>query len=237
MKKKIMIPIIIVIIIIVGIIISGGILTEYHTQDSSSLTNTTNVTVSSINNGLYFDGPGNESAIVFYPGAQIEYTAYSPLLKKLAENGVDCFLVKMPLNYAILNINAADDIINKYNYTNWYITGHSFGGAMAAAYAHNHLNKINGVILLAAYSKEDIKDTNVLCIYGDNDQKLNLKTYQEDKVNLPTNYTEYIIHGGNHDQYGSYGNPYGNATISPEQQLNETVNAILLFIESVNKVK
>ena len=58
------------------------------------------------NNGYYFDGPGDNNMLVFYPGAKVEYTSYAPLMYKIAEKGVDTFIVKMPYNLAFLNINA-----------------------------------------------------------------------------------------------------------------------------------
>lgn len=51
---------------------------------------------------------------------------YAPLLYKLAEKGIDCYLVDMPFRLAIFNINAIDNIINKYKYDNWYLMGHSY---------------------------------------------------------------------------------------------------------------
>ena len=52
---------------------------------------------------------------------------------------------------------------------------------------------------------------------------------------MPANFTEFIIEGGNHGQFGSYGLQEGDgaATITPEQQWNITVNTILTFIHSV----
>ena len=44
-----------------------------------------------------------------------------------------CVLVKMPCNLAVLDRNAADSIPERFSeVTDWYIGGHSLGGAMAA---------------------------------------------------------------------------------------------------------
>ena len=88
--------------------------------------------------GILVDGKGSEDAIIFYPGAKVEYTAYLPLCVKLAEQGVDCFLVEMPIHLAIFGMNKAGKIMDAYEYENWYLSGHSLGGAMAAAYAAEH---------------------------------------------------------------------------------------------------
>ena len=54
--------------------------------------------------------------------------------------------------------NKADDIINAYEYENWYIGGHSLGGAMAASYAADHLDMLRGVVLLSAYPTDSLKE-------------------------------------------------------------------------------
>ena len=105
--------------------------------------------------GLYMDGPGDESALIFYPGAKVEYTAYVPLLYQLAEKGVDVCLIKMPCNLAFLGQNKAEDVMRKYKYEKWYLGGHSLGGAMAAFYVAKHPDDLDGMVLLAAYSTKD----------------------------------------------------------------------------------
>ena len=60
-------------------------------------------------NGWFFDGPGTDSALVFYPGAKVEAAAYAPLMKELSFRGVDCYLCKMPLNFALLGKDTAEE--------------------------------------------------------------------------------------------------------------------------------
>lgn len=54
--------------------------------------------------------------MIFYPGAKVDTEAYLPLMKRIADNGVDCFLADMPLRLALLNKNAADQFISHYSY-------------------------------------------------------------------------------------------------------------------------
>lgn len=86
------------------------------------------VTITDTECGLLLDGDGTENALIFYPGAGVEYTAYIPLLCEIAENGIDVFLVKMPFNLAFFGINRASGIISSFDYSRWYISGHSLGG-------------------------------------------------------------------------------------------------------------
>ena len=54
------------------------------------ITSGNTVAVSQIDEGYFFDGPGTEDALIFYPGAKVDETSYAPLLNSLAEQGVDC---------------------------------------------------------------------------------------------------------------------------------------------------
>ena len=126
------------------------------------------VQVLPLSNGWLLDGPGARDALVFYPGGKVEATAYLPLLMTLAADGVDCFLVKMPLNLAFLNMDAAADLQAAYRYERWYVGGHSLGGAFAALYAADHGAELSGLILLAAYATRPVnEDLAVLELHGD----------------------------------------------------------------------
>ncbi len=72
----------------------------YHADENVQiyLQEKDSVSVTEMTDGLYLDGPGDNAAMIFYPGAKVEYTAYLPLLSDLAERGIDCFLIKMPCN-------------------------------------------------------------------------------------------------------------------------------------------
>lgn len=167
-----------------------------------------------------------DTAIIFYPGAKVEYTAYVPILDKLRQNGITCMLVKMPFNMAIFDSNAADDIMKQFpDISNWYIAGHSMGGGMASSYVSDNIDKVEGLILLGAYIYKDVSDEDALTIYGTFNSNL------EDSIDYTNNIV--IIDGGNHAQFGNYGAQKGDpdATISAEEQQTIAVNAIMDFIE------
>ena len=138
----------------------------------------------------------------------------------------------MPFNLAVLNSNAADTVLSKFNnIENWYIGGHSLGGAMAASYAAKHQDNLKGVVLLAAYPTKEL-DIPVLSIYGSEDGVLNREKYK-DSIGMAKNLSEIIIDGGNHAQFGNYGEQSGDnkSKISSEKQWNQTTNEILNFIK------
>lgn len=117
---------------------------NYYHADSyalSKLESSETVTVSKTEYGWLFDGPSETDTLIFYPGAKVEETAYAPLMHRLAAEGMDVCLVKMPFHLAFFGMNEATDIIAyydasaDYHYEHWYLGGHSLGGAMAAVYA------------------------------------------------------------------------------------------------------
>ncbi|NTW91111.1 MAG: carboxymethylenebutenolidase, partial [Erysipelotrichaceae bacterium] len=68
----------------------------------------------------------SDIGFIFYPGGKVESLAYLVLLDSIRNEGINVYLVKMPFNLAVFNINAADKIIEKYpNIKQWYIGGHS----------------------------------------------------------------------------------------------------------------
>lgn len=232
MKKKSKILIIILIIIILFLLpisIYLGIYYKASPNVSKYLKNSKSVKVVKEKEGYLFDGPSTDNILVFYPGAKVEYTSYAPIMYNLAKEGVDTYIVKMPFNIAFFKMNAIKDIKEKYNYNNWYLSGHSLGGVVASDDATK--NDINGLILLASYSTTKIK-TNVLTIYGSNDGVLNIEEYKENKINIPNN-KEVIITGGNHAYFGNYGEQKGDkkATITRDEQQEKTINEIIKFIK------
>ena len=182
--------------------------------------------------GWMFDA-GSSSAVIFYPGGKVEESSYMELCGKIANDGIDVHLVKMPLRFAIFGVNLADQIIDNTDYDHVYMCGHSLGGAMASVYASQHPDKVSGLILLAAYSSVKVPDNiKVLSIYGDTDRILNMRTYENNKKNLPKDMYEYIIRGGNHRQFGNYLGQMNDGTtpMTSDQQQTIAANVITSYM-------
>ncbi len=165
------------------------------------------------------------SGLIFYPGGKVEGNAYIPLLAKLAEEGITCVLVHMPFHLAVFGVNRADSVYDLVpEVKNWFLSGHSLGGAMASSYAGKREEDLKGLILLAAYPVNDAR-LPTLTIYGSNDQVLN-----QEKLTLAKNKVE--ITGGNHGYFGNYGEQKGDgkALITREEQQNQCVEFIMKFI-------
>lgn len=181
-----------------------------------------------------------EAGFIFYPGGKVEYTAYVPLMHRLAQNGVACIITEMPFNLAVMDINAADKAVERIaDAEKWYVGGHSLGGSMAASWLEKTDRDIDGLILLASYSTADLSDNNVdvLSVYGSEDKVLNMEKYSEYFSNLPDDTTEIVIDGGNHAQFGCYGKQDGDgeAAISDIEQQDITAAAIAEFMGIENK--
>lgn len=176
-----------------------------------------------------------DAGVVIYPGALVDYKAYASLAKKLSQKGVTVVIAKFPCNYAFLDINACDDIIQAIPEVNqWFLAGHSLGGSMASYYISRRIDNIDGFILLASFSTKDLSNIDIPClsIYGSKDAVLNRSQYEACRDNFPKNLTEYVINGGCHAYFGDYGrqNGDGEPTITLEEQENQTVDQIIDWI-------
>lgn len=204
-----------------------------HSEAEDYLKSGSGVEVSESKDAYFFDGPGSESAVVFYPGAKVEETAYAPLMFRLARQGTDCFLLKLPFRMAIFEPNAADDVTRAYDYGHWYLMGHSLGGIVAAEYNAKDPEHTDGVILLASYPTQPVPNSEgLLSIYGTNDGCLSRPEYRDSRGYWPKKRSERIIKGGNHAGFGYYGpqNGDGEAEISPYEQQSWTIDSIEKFI-------
>lgn len=195
----------------------------------------TDYTVEKLEEGILIDGEGTKDAVIFYPGGKVEYTAYLPLCVTLAEEGVDCFLVKMPFNLAVFGKNKAERIMEKYSYDNWYLAGHSLGGAMAADYVAENTEDFAGLIMLAAYPTKPLEseELEVLSIYGSKDEVVNKEKMNAAAEFIPEQYTEIELDGANHAGFGNYGSQEGDgeATLEREKQQEMTVYYIIRMIQ------
>ncbi len=226
-----------VLIVIVAILSAVCVvyLNDYYCADaaaSEALKSDDEVKVEWIDdNGIAFWPKEPEFGLIFYPGGKVEFTAYAPLLRNLAEEGILCVLIRMPYNLAVLDMDVAEGIQERFpEIGDWYIGGHSLGGAMAASYAAEHVDEYKGLILLAAYSTKDISKSGlqVLSVYGSEDGVLDIEKYTNNRTNLPVDMEEYIIEGGCHAQFGSYGKQEGDGEpgISSEEQRKATAQYI-----------
>jgi hypothetical protein len=155
----------------------------------------------------------------------VDPRAYAPTARKMARLGIHVIVVPMPANLAITGIDRANDVINP-KIKHWFIGGHSMGGAMAVRFVNKFTStpEISGIVLWAAYadSSDDLSGTMlpVLSISGSLDGVATPEEIESGKAFLPSS-TEYqVLKGGNHAQFGKYGEQNGDlaATLSSLEQ-------------------
>lgn len=228
-KRRKIIGVLLVVIVCMGAIclyLNDGY--DALAQAQTALCSGDVVTVTQIDGAIVFMPQNPQEGLIFYPGGKVAHDAYSPLMRAYAEAGMACILLEMPFDLAVFDANAADDY--RYLYTeieDWYLGGHSLGGAMASSYLEQHVQEYKGLILCAAYSTVDFSEEEftVVSMYGSQDKVLNAQKYAECRTNLSKNTVELIIEGGNHAFFGTYGLQEGDgtATITNESQINQAV--------------
>lgn len=178
-----------------------------------------------------------KNVVIFYPGAMVETQAYVPLCRKIADNGIQVYLIKMPWRLASKGYNKPKEL-NLFNNANktYILAGHSQGGKMAAQFVYENPKLINKLILIGTSHPRDISlaevEIPIFKIYGSNDGVASEKAIFENKSKLPKSAKFSRIEGANHAQFGYYGFQLGDdkANISRKQQQKETLDEILKFI-------
>ncbi len=183
------------------------------------------------------------TGFILYPGGLVDPVAYAPLAYDIAANGYLVVIDPMPLNLAVLGSNGATDIITGFpQITAWAIGGHSLGGAMAAEFAANNPVAIDGLALWASYpaAGTDLSgfDLSAVSIYGDSDGVAPVADVRDGANRLPPDTLFVTIRGGNHTQFGRYGealqrgdNP---ATIDRDEQQQIIVNNTTAMLRAID---
>lgn len=172
--------------------------------------------------------------LIFWPGGNVDARSYAVVTRAIADAGV---LVALP----VLPPSTADQAQAIFDantgISTWYLGGHSMGGAVTAQLANTHPEMISGGLVLFAApgsSSADIsdQDLDVLLVTATLDGLATPTKVNDGKVYLPASAIYEVIDGGNHAQFGHYGdqeNDYA-ATITREAQQTQAVTATLSFL-------
>ena len=174
------------------------------------------------------------TGLIFYPGGRVDPRSYAPAAHEIAAKGFQSIIVPMPFNLAVFGSNKAGEVMEQFpDIDRWIIAGHSLGGSMAARFALSHLDDVDGLVLWAAYpaSGDDFNNTNLetASIFGRLDGLVSDEDLLSARSLLPEGNIETIIEGGNHSQFGWYGDQPGDnpAKISREEQQRIILDATL----------
>lgn len=193
---------------------------------------------------IYFtpDAPTTRG-FIFYPGGRVDPAAYSAHVRQIAaQTGSLGVIIPMPLNLAILNGNAAYVVMEQHpEIEEWFLGGHSLGGAIASRYAYDYPEEVAGLVLWAAYPAESwsLAESNVpvLSIHASLDGLATPEKIDATRALLPESTVFVAIEGGNHAGFGWYGVQRGDglATLDHAEQQAQVAAATAAFIEGLSK--
>lgn len=191
---------------------------------------------------LVFEPAENEksTSLIFYPGGRVAPESYAPAAHAIADEGYLVVIVPMPLNLAVFGVDQAKDVIAAYpNIQHWAIGGHSLGGSMAARFAYDNPDLIEGLVLWASYPEDSKnladRDITAASIYGTLDGLATIDKIDASRKLMPADTAWVAIEGGDHAQFGWYGPQAGDneATISRESQQTQTIAATLAVLSQL----
>ena len=245
-KKKILYIALVPILVIVLLLASYTVYSLVHTSKAVHTLaeyqeRYTDLTITQDTEGDVSLLPADESeakhiGIIFYQGASVEPLAYVPLLSALAEDGYAIYAPQFPCGMAVFDIDAADEVVNQHpDIKAWYIAGHSMGGRSASKYALSDSNNLLGIISISSPVDKGVanSDLPLLMLYGNLD---GIYHGTESSDALPEDTTICCINGGNHAQFGDYGDQLmdNEATISPDKQRKKGITCILKWLHNHN---
>ena len=175
---------------------------------------------------------------IFYPGGRVDYRAYAPILHQIAAEGYLVALVPVRLNLAFFDLEAGAPVLRDFpQIQTWAVGGHSLGGVAASIFAPQ-APEVKGLVFWASYPADDkLKNSSLkmLSISGTLDGLATPDKIEASKANLPAETRFIPIPGANHGQFGDYGPQSGDnpATISPEDQWQQTAAATVKFLQSL----
>lgn len=176
------------------------------------------------------------AGMVFYPGGNVVPEAYAPLLTLCAQKGLTTVLVRPPLRFSLLDVDAASSATAQFpNIDRWLLAGHSLGGVAACECLSKHTSDYDAITLLASFPNTDLTtyEGTVLQLVGTEDGVLSRDSYEEARTLLPDGAQEHMIEGGNHAQFGNYGEQAGDkeALITREEQQAKTAADIVALVQ------
>ncbi len=175
------------------------------------------------------------TGLILYPGGKVDYRAYAPLARDIASHGYLVIIPSVPFHLAFFDAQVAGRIISAFpEIQHWAIAGHSLGGVAASQFVSAHPEQIQAIAFYASYPAGDLRNYagRVLVLYGTNDQIVRAQQIEQSKLNVPAT-TQYIaLDGGNHAQFGYYGEQGGDgmATISRAEQQKQIVDATVKLL-------
>ena len=183
----------------------------------------------------------SRTGLIFYPGGRVDPRSYAPTAKQIAESGFLTVIVPMPFNLAVFGAGKASEVIDQFpEIESWVVAGHSLGGSMAARYALQNPENVDGLVLWAAYpaAGDDLSKSILTSasIFGTNDGLVTDQDILSSISLLSANNLLQMIAGGNHAQFGWYGDQAGDnpAEITRDEQQRMVAETTIQILEQIN---
>jgi hypothetical protein len=243
-KRKWLLRAVGVVLLIVGVGIAGFIVYFSNPLPASAdalaaMQSGNGITVTDKSDQIVFMPDGAPKAgFIFYPGARVAPAAYAVKMKAIAQKGYAVFILKVPLNMALLNVNQAAGVIAANPAIKvWAAGGHSLGGVAAASFAAGRTD-VKGLILYASYpatSMASRSDLLITSISGINDGLATVDKIASNKALLPAN-THYVpIDGSIHAYFGDYGPQDGDGTATISRD-DATARIVAATVEALDEI-
>lgn len=186
------------------------------------------------------------TGLLIAPGAEVDPVAYARIARKIAGNGFPVLIDKTPSELVIAGVMPSmigPIKLANPDVTSWALAGHSLGGVIASRYiAQNPADfSVKGLALWASFPDPAMPisyrtDLAVATIYGELDCVLPKEDILGLAWTLPFNASFVQIDGGNHAQWGDYGDQEGDceaAITTTQQKIRGKNNTIELVLDKI----
>lgn len=223
--------------LLVMAIVSFVVYAQFDYGPSETLAEIVDVSaIESDGEGLIFQPESpNGKGVILYQGAKVQEEAYAYLGQSLSEQGFVVSIPQLPLNFGILGSGTAGAVIEEHpEVEKWFLGGHSLGGVAASFYAEDPSKKLAGLYFLGAYPASDFSESELpmLSIYGELDGLSTIEDIEKSRELFSAESGFVEIKGGNHAQFGLYGEQKGDnpAEITAMDQQDQVAEALAEWI-------
>lgn len=183
-----------------------------------------------------------DTLLVLYPGGLVRPQAYEWLGRALAPQGVQTVIPVFPFDLAVTGAERAEGLIARFGEGKRVIlAGHSLGGAMAAQYSALRPERIDGLLLMAAYPAPnvDLREASfpVLSLLAEHDGVAQAADVRGGLDRLPPGTRLSVVPGAVHSFFGRYGPQRGDGmpTVSRADAEARIVREVERFVAGVGQ--
>lgn len=178
------------------------------------------------------------TGVIFFPGGAVVPQAYAPLAQELARAGIYAAVLNGPDGTQVSAVTGAPD---NAGIADWALAGHSLGGVVAVKHILANPGTIAGLGLLGSFpdTTDDLSDTDIpaVTVFATNDLITTPAEVLGAIERMPADTVYAKIRGGNHAQFGFYGqSPQdGDPDATAEKQLELSAAALRHLVNRIER--